>query len=493
MVEDHKHQTTVRELVPGSSSSAEPPSTASSSTFGEVDWKGPDDPEKPINWPRSKKNQILGAVCLMRFTTPLASSMMAPTMLQIEKEFAGTSPMLINFTVSIYIIGFGIGPLLLAPLSEIYGRNNIYHGGNVLFTICTACCGLSPNATSLLIFRLLAGIMGGAPLTNGGGTIADLVPSNERGFIMSVFSLSMLLAPVLGPVAGGFLGEAADWRWIFWLLTILSGLTTIVCFIFLRETFGPVLLERKTAEMRKLTGNPMLQPAGKSPLPFQKLLGRAIMRPIELLCTSPVSIAMALYMGLIYGIIYLLFTSYTEVFQHTYGFSQGIAGLTYLGMGLGCATQLFLGAWSDKLHVQLTAKNGVERAEYRLLMLIPAALSLPVGLIIYGWTAQYHVHWFVPLIGTFFIGVGFSGSMTSVQTYLVAAFTSFSASALAANNVVRSLAGGLVPLSGPDMYAKLGLGWGNTLLALLALAFGLAPMWFYRTKDRPQESKECPV
>jgi hypothetical protein len=44
-------------------------------------------------------------------------------------------------------------------------------------------------------------------------------------------------------------------------------------------------------------------------------------------------------------------------------------------------------------------------------MLIPAAFSLPVGLVIYGWTAQYHVHWIVPIIGTFFIGVGFAGSM----------------------------------------------------------------------------------
>lgn len=129
---------------------------------------------------------------------------MAPALLQIQNEFEGVSSMVMNFAVSIYvcslvkiflldleslfantceskIIGFGIGPLVLAPLSEIYGRNKIYHWGNVLFTVFTACCGLSPNATSLLIFRLLSGIMGGAPLTNGGGTIADLVPVNERG------------------------------------------------------------------------------------------------------------------------------------------------------------------------------------------------------------------------------------------------------------------------------------------------------------------------
>ncbi|KAJ5971517.1 uncharacterized protein N7479_001435 [Penicillium vulpinum] len=453
----------IAKLAPGSSCSSEGASS-NSSLLKVADWNGPDDPEKPINWSRSKKNKVLGSVCMMRFTTPLASSMMAPALLQIENEFEGTSSMLMNFAVSIYIIGFGIGPLLLAPLSEIYGRNKIYHGGNVLFTVCTACCGLSPNATSLLIFRLLSGIMGGAPLTNGGGTIADLVPVHERGFIMSVFSLSMLLAPVLGPVAGGFISQEADWRWIFWLLTILSGVTTLVGFIFLRETYGPTLLELKAAQIRKQSGDPDIQSAAKSALPFQQLFLLAIMRPMKLLCTSPVSIVMALYMGLIYGIIYLLFTSYTAVFQEQYGFSQGLAGLTYL-----------------------------ERAEYHLLMLIPAAVSLPTGLVIYGWTAQYRVHWIVPIIGTFFIGVGFSSSMTSVQTYLVGAFTAYSASALAANNLVRSLIGGVVPLSGPEMYGKLGLGWGNTLLALLALIFGLAPLWFYKTKEKEIESKAIPV
>ncbi|KAJ5572389.1 MFS general substrate transporter [Penicillium sp. DV-2018c] len=454
MVEESKpREANVNELPPSSACSSEGASS-NASCAKLVDWNGPDDPAKPVNWPRSKKNRILAA-----------------------------------------IIGFGIGPLVLAPLSEIYGRNKIYNAGNVLFTICTACCGLSPNATSLLIFRLLSGVMGGAPLTNGGGTIADLVPVNERGFIMSVFSLSMLLAPVLGPVGGGFLAQAADWRWIFWLLTILSAVTTMVGFFFLRETYGPTLLERRAAQLRKQTGDPDIQSASKSPLPLQRLLALAIMRPMKLLCTSPVSIVMALYMGLVYGIIYLLFTSYTVVFQQQYGFSQGIAGLTYLGMGLGCTTQLFLGHCSDRIHTKLTQRQGIERAEYHLLMLIPAAISLPIGLIIYGWTAEYQVHWTVPLIGTFFIGVGFSSSMTSVQTYLVGAFTAFSASALAANNIVRSLIGGVVPLSGPAMYGKLGLGWGNTLSALLVLVFGLAPLWFYKTKEPQNETggKSLPV
>ncbi|PLN79778.1 MFS general substrate transporter [Aspergillus taichungensis] len=458
-----------------------------------VDWDGPDDPEKPLNWPKSKKTMIISAVCLMRFTTPLASSMMAPALLQIEDEFSSASSMVITFSVSIYIIGFGIGPLFLAPLSEVYGRNLIYHVGNILFTLFTALCGLSPNATALLIFRLIAGVFGGAPLTNGGGSIADLVPATERGFIMSIFSLSMLIAPVVGPIAGGFLSQAANWRWIFWLLTILSGITTIVSFICLRETFGPVLLERKAAKIRKETGNPNVEVVGRGGLSLGALLRQTLMRPITFLYKSAVSVVMAIYMGLVYGIIYLLFTSFTQVFQERYGFSQGFAGLCYIGLGLGCASQLFLGSYSDKIYTALTNRNGVERAEYRLLLLIPAALSLPIGLVIYGWTAEYTVHWIVPIIGTVFIGVGFSGSMTSVQTYLVDAFTAYSASALAANNVVRSIAGGVVPLAGPSMYGKLGLGWGNTLLGLLSLVFGLTPMYFYWFGEKPPKKGEEPV
>jgi uncharacterized membrane protein len=133
--------------------------------------------------------------------------------------------------------------------------------------------------------------------------------------------------------------------------------------LFLRETYGPTLLEWKAAQLRKESGNPHIQSASKSHLPLQQLILLAIMRPMTLLCTSPVSIVLALYMGLIYGVIYLLFTSYTVVFQQTYGFSQGIAGLSYVGMGLGCATQLFLGYYSDKIHTRLTKRHGMERAE----------------------------------------------------------------------------------------------------------------------------------
>ncbi|KAJ5273098.1 MFS general substrate transporter [Penicillium angulare] len=454
----------------------------------EVDWDGPGDPNKPINWPKWKKRGIITAVCAMRFTTPFASSMMSPALLNIGKDFPGTSDTILSFTVSIYIIGFGLGPLILAPLSEVYGRNIIYHVSNILFTVFTACCGLSPNIGALLAFRVAAGFFGGAPLTNGGGTIADLVVPQKRGLIMSIFSASMLMGPVLGPVVGGFLAEAKGWRWIFWILTIMSGVTNICCFAFLRETYSPVLLEWKARKLSRETGD-LYQAKGKSPKSLRHLLLTSITRPIRMLF-NPIILGTSLYMAVVYGIIYVLFTTFSIVFQDTYGFKEGIAGLSYLGLGVGSALGMALfGRYSDQISAKLTEKHQVMKPEYRLPALLPSAIAMPIGLIIYGWTAQYHVHWIVPIIGTGFCGFSLMGCFAAIQTYLVDGFTVYASSALAANSLVRSLAGGLVPLGGLGLYDRIGLGWGNTLLAFLAIIFGFSPLFFYKYGEKLRKSR----
>ncbi|KAJ5179087.1 MFS general substrate transporter [Penicillium capsulatum] len=455
----------------------------------EVDWEGPDDPDKPINWPEWKKRGIITAICGMRFTTPFASSMMSPALLSIGQDFPGTSDALLSFTVSIYIIGFGLGPLVLAPLSEVYGRNVVYHVSNVLFTVFIACCGLSPSIGALLAFRLAAGFFGGAPLTNGGGTIGDLVHVHKRGLIMSIFSACMLVGPVLGPVIGGFLAEAKGWRWIFWILTIMSGIANILCFVFLRETYSPVLLERKARHLRRQTGDPLYEPKGKSTKPLGQLLLVAITRPVRMLA-NPIILGTSIYAAVIYGIFYLLLTILSIVFHGQYGFEEGIAGLAYLGIGIGSGLGMVVfGLYSDRIYTKLSEKHKGAKPEYRLPPLLPSALAMPIGLIIYGWTAQYRLHWILPIIGTGFCGFSLMGCLAAVQTYLLDGFTMYSSSALAASSLVRSLAGGLVSLSGPGLYDRMGLGWGNTLLAFLSILFGMSPFLFYKYGERLRECR----
>jgi hypothetical protein len=178
--------------------------------------------------------------------------------------------------------------------------------------------------------------------------------------------------------------------------------------VFVRETYAPVLLQKKTERLRKETGNEQLTSKYDTHLSPRDFLLRSIVRPMKMLFRSPIVFFLSLYMAVVYGYLYLLFTTMTNVFQSIYHFHGGTVGLAYLGIGIGMFLGLFIsGATSDRFVAKLTERNGGERKpEYRLPLMIPAALIIPIGLFMYGWSAQYAVHWIVPIIGTSFVGVG---------------------------------------------------------------------------------------
>lgn len=151
---------------------------------------------------------------------PLASSMFAPGASQVASEFGENNDLLVALVVSIYVIGLAVGPLVQAPLSEVYGRWVVYVTCDILYIVFTIACAVSSNMSMLIVFRFFAGCMGSAPLTIGGGSVADLFLPLERGRALSVYSLGPVVGPAIGPIAGGFLSESEGWRWIFWVLTI---------------------------------------------------------------------------------------------------------------------------------------------------------------------------------------------------------------------------------------------------------------------------------
>lgn len=455
-------------------------------------WDGPDDPANPLNFPKWVKVMTIGLVSGICFVTPLASSMFAPGVPQLMHEFESDNVELASFVVSVYVLGFAVGPLVFAPLSEIYGRLHIYHLCNVCFLAFLVACAKSTNLNMLIGFRFLSGVFGSAPLTNGGGTIADIFVQEKRGLAMSLFAMGPIVGPVIGPVAGGYLAEAKGWRWVFWLLSMISGFFAITSLFFMRETYAVIILERKTKRLQKETGNLELRSKldiGLSPTDF---FLRSIVRPAKMLMFSPIVFFASLYVGIVYGYLYLLFTTFTLVFEKTYGFSSGSVGLTYMGLGVGSLLGLgYFAIASDRL-LKKKAKEADEVAaasgqppagmkpEYRLPPLIPGAICIPVGLFLYGWTAQYHVHYIVPILSTTLIGIGNLAVFMCISTYLIDAFTIYAASALAANTVLRSILGAVLPLAGQKMYLALGLGWGNSLLAFIAMALIPVPFVLMR-------------
>jgi multidrug resistance protein len=359
-----------------------------------------------------------------------------------------------------------VGPLFLSPLSEIYGRYIVLACSNCILTIFQLGCALAPNLGAVIAFRFLAGVGGSACLAIGGGVIADLFPIQERGFANAMFTMGPLFGPVIGPIIGGFIAQRAGWRWVYWVLLIACGTLSVGYFIVGKETNASVLIRAKTNKLIKETGNESLRSAydvskTKEQLQKRHVLIKGAGRPFRMLFSSPMLPLLALYMSFVFGLIYLIFTTITGLFIDVYHWSPELCGLAYLGVGLGfLAGMVVVAKTSDPTVVRLTkANNGVYAPEMRLATCLFFALFIPISFFWYGWTAEKHVHWIVPILGLLPFGFGTTGIFASIQIYFIDAAGEYAASAMAGLTTIRCLFAAFLPLAGPYMYSALGLGY----------------------------------
>ncbi|KAI1382034.1 MFS general substrate transporter [Hypoxylon crocopeplum] len=447
-----------------------------------VTWTGPDDPENPKNWVFSKKWGAVFIVSTFTLISPVSSSMVAPSLTAIGAELDIPEPFQQNIVLSIFVLAFALGPLAWGPLSEIYGRVIVLQLTNLGFFAFNLGCGFARTKGQLIAFRFLAGLGGSASLAIGGGVLGDLFVAEERGRAMSMYSLAPLLGPAIGPIAGAFITENTTWRWAFYATSIADAAIQGAGLFFLRETYAPLLLDRKRRLRTKESGNAALRTpydtAGRSSV--WATLKVAMTRPFRLVATQIIVQSIALYMMFVYGLMYLMLASFPALFTSPppagYGMSTGLGGLNYISLGLG----FFLGAQvcaplQDRIYISLKRRYGggtVGRPEFRVPMMFPGAFLVPVGLLVYGWTAEYKTHWIGPNIGAMLFAAGAIIGFQCLQGYLVDTYQRYAASAVGAATVLRSLAGFGFPLFAPSMYDRLGYGWGNTLMAFLGIAIG---------------------
>jgi MFS family permease len=161
--------------------------------------------------------------------------------------------------------------------------------------------------------------------------------------------------------------------------------------------------------LKKETGNQALRSRLESKVDKKATFLIAIVRPTKLLILSPIVTAICVYISVAYGILYLLFTTFTYVFTETYHFKSGEVGLTFIPLGIGMFLALFvIGFLTDRIVQTKQAKGEEVKPEDRipLYLILIAGFCLPIGLFIYGWTAEAHTHWIAPLIGTMVVGFG---------------------------------------------------------------------------------------
>ncbi|PLN75976.1 synaptic vesicle transporter [Aspergillus taichungensis] len=449
-----------------------------------VHWDGPSDPLNALNWSSARKWVTIALISLSSFNVSMVSTIFAPGVPQVLAEFHNSNPSMESLIVSIYVMGAAIGPLVLTPITEVSGRLPVTHAANLLFVAAASVCAASINLPMLILSRLVMGLASSVPVTVGGGFVADMMPMEERGTAMTVWTVGPLMGFVSGPIFGGFMVESIGWRWTVWLEAILGGFIAIISIIFLRETYAPVILQRRAMELEKATGH-RYKTKYDTDKTFGYMLMQSLKRPMKFLVLSPNVLIVSLYSAVTYSYMYVLFTTFTSIFEKVYNFTPGQAGLGYLGLGLGFIVgQVTVGLYSDSHLKRQEQRYGKMTPEHRLPPLVLGCALVPIGLFWYGWTAEYHLHWMVPITGTFFLGAGLYYVHLSTQVYLVDAYPLYAASAVSAELALRSVFGAVVPLAGPPLYAKLGLGWGNSLLGFIAVGFAPSSYFLLRYGER---------
>ncbi|KAK2044914.1 MFS general substrate transporter [Colletotrichum somersetense] len=413
----------------------------------------------------------------------MSSTIFAPGISQAMRDLHVSSTASATLAISIYVIGLAVGPLLLSPLSERYGRMPIMHGTNALFLVASVLCAASVKLPMLLVARFTAGA---ATVSLGGGYVADVMAPELRQRAMNVWTIGPVLAPIVGPIVGGYVSMYSTWRWTFGVLSITAALAIVGTVLFLQETYSPRLRELKARRLCQEQGD---SPVRLSPGEKGQHLRTSMAKPFHLLLSSPALVVVSLFLAVAYSYMYIMFTTFTDVFAGTYGFTAGEVGLSYLGLGIGCllgqySLDLFMRRYLTGNHAGDDDDDDEPQPERNLPILMVAGVILAVGLFWYGWALEYQTHWIVPILGTAVCGFAISLFFLGVQTYIVEVYTLYAASALAASTTIRCLFGLTIPLAAPQLYRRLGYGWGNSVLGFLALAIVPASFWLWRSSRR---------
>lgn len=441
----------------------------------------PGDPMQFSPWLRWTLCLVVGYVT---FSVAFISSAYISGVPAISQELGGSQEMG-TLGLSFFVIGFILGPLVWAPTSELFGRQHIFIISMTIHVLLNIAICFCQSLTLLLVLRLLSGAFGAAALPNAGGVIADTFPPKTRGLAIAVYALVPLFAPVLGPIVGGFVAGELGWRWLVGIMAILSASALILGLFALPETYAPVLLCKRAQRLSDMTNTvcvSVIAAAMDSKPGFRKSLAMTLSRPYRLGVHEPIISILAFYQSVVFGILYLTFTAFPIVYNETRGWSQGKSGLSFLGVLVGTLASVIFQIWDNRRYVRLLKRLDPEPAppEARLFGCCIGSVSIVVGLFCFAWTNGPDMHWTISVAAGIPFGFGVVLVTIGSTNYIVDSYTVFAASALTVCICGRAVLGATFPLFARGIYVKLGIHWGSSIPAFLALACAPFPFVFYR-------------
>ncbi|WPH04223.1 Hypothetical protein R9X50_00711200 [Acrodontium crateriforme] len=465
-----------------------------------VDWYGPDDQENPMNWSSPKKLFVTFEICFLTTAIYSGSSIYTPALPSVAETF-GVSNVASVLGLTLFILGYGLGPMIWSPMSEVpfIGRGPVYIGTLALFVALQGAVVTSRSFGALMVLRFLTGFVGSPVFATGGATCTDMYKPSKRAYAISVWGISAVCGPAIGPIVGGYVTQygpldgttfKSPWQWSMYTLLWLSALCFISLFFLLPETSSSNILFRRAQRLRRAQSLKQITTDAKlisqsevdaAEMETSEIIQMCFVLPFTLNFTEPMVFFLNVYTALIYGLLYIWFESFPIVFQGIYGFSLGQLGLSFLGLFAGIlviAPPFFW--WIRKYLEPQFDENGEITPEKRLPPCCVSAFCIPICLFWFGWSARPDVHWIVPIIGTAWFSIGAFPLFNSILNYLPDAYPKHVASVMAGNDLFRSSFGAAFPLFARAMYDDLGIAWASSTLAFISIAFIPIPFVLYK-------------
>lgn len=452
-----------------------------------VEWDGPADPECPRNWKPVRKFFFTVITSSVILAVSFGSSVFAPATAVTAAQF-GVSPIVMQLSVTLWILGLAVGPILFGPLSEVFGHLipfSVTVLGLAAFQLPVA---LAENVPTILIGRFLAGAFGSGSYSIVSGQYYELYDLTLRGVAMAISSTCINLGATIAPIAGACLtySNTTGWAWTAWTtLIITAGLGVAACFG-VRESSSRRILERKARRLRFATRNWALHAKSEeTPVELEDIVHKYLTKPVRMFATEPILVIFTAYLTLVYGTLYLAFQAFPLAYRQR-GWSATASELPFVAVMLGIMSacgicSLFALTWYK---ARVSQNKTAPQPEWRLPPMALGAVILPPALLWFGWSGN--VHWISQVIASYFIGLGLQLIFIAGITYIVDVYRESANSAMSIHVVVRSLIASSFPLFATEMYEQLGVAWASSVLALLSLIMAPAPLlfWVYGSRIR---------
>ncbi|KAJ5538538.1 hypothetical protein N7494_008017 [Penicillium frequentans] len=446
----------------------------------------------PYDWSPARKSVVLTVSCISTCFASFAASCYSPGVEQMASEW-DISEVACLVGITTFCCGFAVGPMFLAPFSEITGRKPVFVATAALLAVCQLCCAVTRLYSGMLVARFFAGVGGSTFSTMVGGIVADIYKPRDRNTPMTLFSVAAIFGTGLGPLVCGFIAEYTTWRWIFYIQIIIAGMITVAVIVFFAETRSLVILREKAKKLNEWYE--ALEASGRYGVQFpteekilrirwkiagdeeraglSEMLRTSTTRPFLLLFTEPVVFFFSLWVAFSWSVLYINLSAIPLIFQEHYDFSLSESDAVFTATCVGSLLAMIISIVQDNLASRRKGWNSVP--EHRLYFSCLQSTLLPIGLFLFGWTSRFYVHWIVPAIAVAISTMGIFSIYLAVFNYLADTYHRYASSALAAQSFCRNMMGGVFPLVSKQLFTNLKFGPAASLLGGIGVALTLVP------------------